>query len=374
MEKILRPGYYGLSSSIRGEKPQGTVNSGMAEIIYLHQENPDYHVVRQIGEGSHSTVWLAQRNDVYESAIIKGQVCIKRAKEGYESRLVTEYNLLSIIHHPTIIKPIEIIAQEDNTVSIVFPYYLQSAYTLRGRCDMLTVWRFCECISGALEYLHDMGLAHNDVKLSNILVDSEGRFILSDLSAAEKSIHFKNDDIGFACAIIELLTGKTPFYPDIMPVEMIIQELNKAEIHDSPLRKLIIRCLSTDIYEEPGQRNNLPNKVYITKPGQDYNIPNTDYIQWTAVNDFAIVERNNKYGLINRFHQIVIPIENDSLTQVGLLSLPGHPGPGPAPGDFKMRCFYKKGDRCGSYLVDRDFATLELDITQQEWEEREQWT
>lgn len=362
MEKIFRPGYYGLSSSIRGEKPQGTVNSGMAEIIYLHKENPDYHVVRQIGEGSHSTVWLAQRNDVYESAIIKGQVCIKRAKEGYESRLVTEYNLLSIIHHPTIIKPIEIIAQEDNTVSIVFPYYLQSAYALKGRCDILTVWRFCECISGALEYLHDMGLAHNDVKLSNILVDSEGRFILSDLSVAETSTHFEADDIGFGSAIMELITGETCFWT-VMPPDRIIQELNAAEVHNPILRKLIIRCLSKSV----GVRNN-------GLLGPDCHTSKTDYMQWTAINVFAIVERNNKYGLMNRFHQIVIPIENDSLTQVGLLSLPGHPGPGPAPGDFKMRCFYKKGDRCGSYLVDRDFATLELDITQQEWEEREQWT
>ena len=351
------PGYYGITSSAHGECPQGTVKLSEQTVkIRTCEENLYYFVKGQIGEGSHSTIWLAQRDEVSGPHLFTGPACIKRSKEGYESKLVTEYSLLSIINHPTIINPWDFF-RDGESLNMVLPYYPKSAYALRGKCDMLTVWRFCECISGALEHLHDLGIVHNDVKLSNILVDNEGRFILSDLSAGRTDTNFEIDDIGFGRSIMELVTGRVCFLTAEMPKEMIVKELDAARIRDILLRKLIIRCLSRTL-----------DGCDIPSPG--YLIQDTDFIQWTYVNDFAIVQQNNKYGLINRFGNVVIPIEYDTLSQVGLLSIPG-PGPGAPP---EMRCLFKKADKCGSFLIDKDYATLELEISQEEWQNRAMWT
>lgn len=355
------PGYYGIISSTRGERPQeySVISPGphcQSEIIHPRKENQHYSAEFQIGEGSHSTVWFCQYSEKSGPHVFMGDVCLKRPKTAFEDNIVAEYNLLCKIRHPSIIKPWDLF-QEEGNLNMVLPYYPQSAYALRGQCDMLTVWRFCESVSGALEYLHDMGLVHHDVKLSNILVGPNGRFILSDLSSAESGSHFEVDDIGFGRAIMELVMGKICFLHGGEPKEMIEKELDAVRIYDDRLRKLIIKCLSRT-----------PNGFEM--PNSGYHMPDADYIQWTSVNDFAIIQRNDKYGLINRFGSIVIPVEYDNLSQVDSFSLPG-PGPGVPPA---MRCLFKKGNRCGSFLIDKDFATLELDITQEDWQNKAMWT
>lgn len=49
--------------------------------------------------------------------------------------------------------------------------------------DSNTAPLFWVCLSDALDFLHGNGLAHNDVKPANILINASGEFILSDLGS-----------------------------------------------------------------------------------------------------------------------------------------------------------------------------------------------
>ncbi len=46
-----------------------------------------------------------------------------------------------------------------------------------------TAHLFWACLSGALDFLHHYGFAHNDVKPANILINTRGEFILTDLGS-----------------------------------------------------------------------------------------------------------------------------------------------------------------------------------------------
>ena len=87
-------------------------------------------------------------------------------------------------------------------------------------------------------------------------------------------------------------------------------------------------------------------------------------IIWTQNNGFCIVEHENKFGLLNCFGTMVIPIEYDSLSQVGLHVLPTENTDGFPP---RMRCLYRKGDKCGSFLIDREFAVFETEEHRLAW-------
>ena len=79
-----------------------------------------------------------------------------------------------------------------------------------------------------------------------------------------------------------------------------------------------------------------------------------EYNIWTQVNDFRIVQNGNRYGLLNRFDTIVIPIEYDNLSNVDY-----YPDNSDLETGLKLRCLFKKGDISGSFLIDRDFAIME---------------
>ena len=321
---------------------------------YIIREIPDYIIENQIGEGSHGTVWLGREKENNQI------VCIKIAKPGFESALRHEFQILRSIKHQNIICP-EVIFDENEKVCMVMPYYPGTAFAIKGKCDSLQVWRFCESMRSALSILHHhFRYLHNDISLSNILVSQDGDFILSDLSNVTKGSSYDIDYWKLGCAAMELITGKQFIVYKYHSDTFIEDSINDTGITDDKLRQFLMYCFSFSP-DMPGRLDWINNSQgELSK----------DIIVWTMVNDFSVIERDGKYGLMNKYGTIVVPIENDSLSQVDFHQVPGH-GPYRPP---EMRCLFKRDNLCGSYLIDRDYARLELEITLEEWEERKRWT
>jgi serine/threonine protein kinase/tetratricopeptide (TPR) repeat protein len=148
-----------------------------------------YRLVREIGSGGMSSVWLAERCD----GILERKVALKLPYEGprhaqMAERFKREREILATLTHPNIAR------LYDAGVSTSGRSYLAMEYvegaTLTDHCDTarLTVRErlgiFLQVLS-AVEFAHSQLVLHRDLKPSNILVTDQGRVVLLDFGIAK---------------------------------------------------------------------------------------------------------------------------------------------------------------------------------------------
>lgn len=86
---------------------------------------------------------------------------------------------------------------------------------------------------------------------------------------------------------------------------------------------------------------------------------------------FAPVRIKDKWGMMNRFGYLVIPLTCDSITEVSPFTRV--PGPG-KPASF-LGCSYTKGNKKGCFKVIPDYQMQHYkELTEREWNEREMFT
>jgi len=147
----------------------------------------DFTIIKIIGEGSYSRVYLAQHNQTNAQYAIKA--IDKRNKENIDEKeyFKREAEIMYKIHHPNIVKLFGHF--EDNTYCYFIMEYMSggNAYSLVPKHGIkkisndMTVSILKDIIS-ATYYLHHMvpPIIHRDIKPENILFDSEMKAKLTD--------------------------------------------------------------------------------------------------------------------------------------------------------------------------------------------------
>jgi eukaryotic-like serine/threonine-protein kinase len=148
-----------------------------------------YRLIRQIGEGGMSTVWLAER--VYES--FTRQVAIKRLpaflkSDEHERRLLREASILASLDHPNIARLLDagISADGDPYIALelidgepITVYCDRLRLDVKSRVALMT--KVCEAVT----FLHQHSVIHRDIKPSNVLVDKAGNVKLLDFGISK---------------------------------------------------------------------------------------------------------------------------------------------------------------------------------------------
>ena len=149
-----------------------------------------YRTIRRLGAGGMATVVLA------EDERLGRLVAIKRlhgeSTEEVVRRFRREARLGAALNHPNVVAVYDI-ASDDEGVLIVMEYV--EGRTLReeiadGPLPPERAIAILRGIAGALDYAHQNGVVHRDVKPANVLVRGDGEVKLADLgiaSAAEQS-------------------------------------------------------------------------------------------------------------------------------------------------------------------------------------------
>lgn len=154
----------------------GVIQQGIQSKIWSHGLIGNYEIVRKIGEGSFSSVFLAAH------VMTRHEVVLKSA-EKLQLNLASEIANMSLLNHPHIVRLYEYIVMPDR-VWLVLEYCggqeLFNHLVMSKIIKPLHACRLFAQLTGAVAYAHQLHCAHRDLKLENVLLDDDGNIKLGD--------------------------------------------------------------------------------------------------------------------------------------------------------------------------------------------------
>jgi tetratricopeptide (TPR) repeat protein len=148
-----------------------------------------YRLIRELGRGGMSVVWLAERAD----GLVKRQVALKMPMfilqgEAEVARFARERDALAKLSHPNVASLFDASVLPSGQPFIVLEHVdgvPLPVYCDERRLDVTERIRLFFQVLAAVDHAHKHLLVHRDLKPSNILVDAEGRVKLLDFGIAK---------------------------------------------------------------------------------------------------------------------------------------------------------------------------------------------
>lgn len=139
-----------------------------------------------IGEGASGSVSVVERIDGKMFAVKRFRARGPRESQiEYSKKVTAEFCIGSTLHHQNIIETLDML-QEGSNFLVVMEYCPYDFFTL-VMSDLMTrheIACYFKQICNGVNYLHEMGLAHRDLKLDNCVVTSQGILKLIDFGSA----------------------------------------------------------------------------------------------------------------------------------------------------------------------------------------------
>ena len=170
-------GVFSLAATEAGEAPLERLRIG------------PYRVLRELGRGGLSTVFLGQRDD--EDFPLK--VAIKVVKRGMDTRdilrrLRQERRILASLDHPNISRLMDGGSTEDGLPYFIMEYIegqTIDAYCESRSLDIDQCLELFTQVCGAVHYAHQSLIVHRDIKPGNLMVTQDGIPKLLDFGIAK---------------------------------------------------------------------------------------------------------------------------------------------------------------------------------------------
>jgi serine/threonine protein kinase/formylglycine-generating enzyme required for sulfatase activity len=214
-----------------------------------------YEIREEIGRGGMAMVYKAYQPSLGRYVAIKVLPLYHADAETFNARFIREARAVARLEHPHIL-PIYDFGREGELSYIVTKYVVGG--TLKDQLgqpfDLQCAASITTQVASALDYAHDQGIIHRDVKPSNILLDRGEWALLTDFGLAKMiggSVHITGSGVGigtpaymspeqgqglevdrrsdvYSLGVIlyEMLTGRTPYDAD-SPLTVMVQHITK---------------------------------------------------------------------------------------------------------------------------------------------------
>ncbi|TPX10773.1 uncharacterized protein E0L32_008342 [Thyridium curvatum] len=200
----------------------------------------DYRLGDCIGKGAFGSVYKAFNWGTGEAVAVK-QIKLGDLPKSELRMIEAEIDLLKNLHHDNIVKYIGFVKSSD-CLNIILEYCengsLHSICKAYGKFPENLVGVYMTQVLQGLQYLHDQGVIHRDIKGANILTTKDGTVKLADFGVSTSTLAgpdkeaqvvgtpywmapeiiqlsgatSASDIWSVGCTVIELLQGKPPYH------------------------------------------------------------------------------------------------------------------------------------------------------------------
>lgn len=214
-----------------------------------------FQLTEAIGQGGMTTVYKAVNRADGRAVAVKVLSPYIAQDPSFKNRFKREIEVLLRLKHPRIV-PILDYREARAFAFIVMPYFASGTLQDRldeGPLDPSEGAAMIEDISQALQYAHEQGVVHRDVKPSNVLLDQEGKAYLSDFGFAQvgdvslnltgsaligtpafmspeqcqgKHVDARSDQYSLAVMLYAISTGSLPFEGET-PMAIAVKHINE---------------------------------------------------------------------------------------------------------------------------------------------------
>jgi serine/threonine-protein kinase len=213
-----------------------------------------YRLLEEIGRGGMSVVYRAL--DVKQEQVVAIKVLSPYVAQEtrFKERFDREIKLLNKLDHENIVPVLDYGEQEGFTY-IVMPFFAGGTLQTRideGGLELRQVGPILTDIANALDYAHERDVVHRDIKPSNVLIDPEGRALVSDFGFAYVSsmshsltgsiligtpafmspeqssgqqVDARSDQYSLGAVLFQVTTGQLPFEADT-PMALVLKHIN----------------------------------------------------------------------------------------------------------------------------------------------------
>ncbi len=191
-----------------------------------------YRVERKIGSGGMSDVFLALRERDNQTVVLKVLDMKSEKKRHLLSRFIQEYNLVSRIEHPNVVRIFDQGITEDH--AFIAMEYMDGGdlrALVKSRPAPEQALELVLQAARALRAIHAHGIVHRDLKPENLMMRSDGSVALADFGIAkgENSAHLTHHDhiVGTPYYISpeQASTGRVDARSDLYSLGVILYEM-----------------------------------------------------------------------------------------------------------------------------------------------------